>query len=359
MKRGSSVTRREFAAFAAGFLSLALAGCGGSPAGTGSAARAGSGGAARDAGGAAVRVASLKGPTSIGLVPFMDKVSQEAGDGGGSADDLENTYAFEISAAADEIVPKIIKGDIDIALLPANVASVLYSKTGGGVAVLDINTLGVLHVVTGDASVAAFDDLAGRTVYLTGKGTTPEYVMNYLLAAAGIADEVALEFKSEATEVVSALVADPAAVGVLPEPFKTAALVQNEALSSPISLADVWDEQAGDDGSELVTGVTCVRCDFAEAHPGAVSEFVAEHRASARAVASDPAAWAQGVVDAGIVAKAPIAQKAIPGCNIVCITGDEMRTALSGYLDVLYSADPSSVGGKLPDEDFYLIDVAG
>lgn len=347
MKNMDFMTRRGFVAMAAGGLSLVVSGCAGSPAGSGSA----SGSAAvsdSDSEPVAVRVASLKGPTSIGLVPFMDQAG---------AGELENDYDFTITAAADEIVPLVVKGDLDIALVPANVASVLYNKTEGEVAVLDINTLGVLNVVTGDASITSFEDLAGRTVYLTGKGTTPEYVMNYLLNAAGIADSVALEFKSEATEVVSALVADPAAVGVLPEPFKTAALVKNEALSSPVSLADVWAQYAGEDGSQLVTGVTVVRREFAEEHPEAVAEFLREHAASAEAVVADPEAWAQGVVDAGIVEQAAVAAKAIPGCNIVCLSGTEMYDALSGYLEVLYEADPASVGGALPDEDFYLTDV--
>lgn len=154
-----------------------------------------------------VHVASLKGPTSMGLVQFMDR----AADG-----ETDNEFDFAISTAADEIVPKVIQGDVDIALVPANVASVLYNKTEGAVQVIDINTLGVLNVVTGDASVASFGDLAGHTVYMTGKGTTPEYVMNYLLERAGLTGQVTLEFKSEPTEVLSALLADPSAVGVLP-----------------------------------------------------------------------------------------------------------------------------------------------
>ena len=233
----AEMTRRGFAsALAAGALSLALAGCGGGAAGAGSAA----GSAATVAEPVEVHVASLKGPTSIGLVQFMD----QAADG-----ETDNEFDFAINTAADEIVPKVIQGDIDIALVPANVASVLYNKTEGAVQVIDINTLGVLNVVTGDASVASFGDLAGHTVYMTGKGTTPEYVMNYLLERAGLTGQVTLEFKSEPTEVLSALLVDPSAVGVLPEPFKTAAIAKSEGkLSAPVSLTDVWDELAGDTG---------------------------------------------------------------------------------------------------------------
>lgn len=271
-----------------------------------------------------------------------------------SAGGLAADYDILMTAAIDEVVSGVVKGDVDIALLPANVASVLYAKTGGAVVALDVNALGVLHLVTGDAGVRRFGDLAGRAVYLTGKGATPEYVVRHLLELSGIASSVSLEFKSEPTEVVSILAADPSAAGVLPQPFATAAVSRTPALAAPIALADVWSEVAGADGSRLVAGVTIARRAFAGEHPGVIDEFLAAHAQSASAVTADPAAWAQDVVDAGIVDDPAIAEAAIPGCGVVCLTGTDLESALSGYLAVLASADPASVGGALPDSDFYL-----
>lgn len=343
------VNRRAFIASAglgAASLGALLAGCGSAPAENGSTAGSApaEAGSAEASKGVEVHVASLKGPTSIGLVTFMDQAK--------NPDMFTNSYDFQIMTAADEILPLVIKGDIDIALIPANAASVLYNKTEGGIVCLDINTLGVLSVVTGDTSVASFADLAGRTVYLTGKGTTPEYTMNYLLDAAGIADSVTLEFKSEAAEVVSVLAADATAVGVLPQPFVTAALTKNDALSAPVDLTDVWARYA-EEGSQLVTGVTVVRNEFLDEHPQAVTEFVVSQAASVDTVNDDPATAAPLVVEAGIIDAEPVAEKAIPACHLVCITGSEMQEALSGYLKVLYDADPASVGGALPEDLFY------
>lgn len=181
--------------------------------------------------------------------------------------------------------------------------------------------------------------------------------MNYLLERAGLTGQVTLEFKSEPTEVLSALLADPSAVGVLPEPFKTAAIAKSEGkLSAPVSLTVAWDELAGDTGSRLLTGVTVVRRAFAEEHPEAVAEFLHCHAASVKAVNAVPADWAPAVVDAGIVDSATIAEKAIPGCMLVCQTGKDMKAALGGYLQVLADADASAVGGKLPADDFYYME---
>lgn len=290
-----------------------------------------------------VRVGSLSGPTTIGMVSFMDKAD---------AGETNNTYEFTVSGAADEIVPSLIKGDLDIALVPANVAATVYNKTDGGVSVIDINTLGVLYVVTGDDSIKTFDDLAGKTIYMTGRGQTPEYVMNFLLDQAGIKDQVTIEYKSEAAEVVSALAADPNATAVLPQPYATVAQSRVEGLQAVIDLNDVWDNYAGD-GSRLVTGVTVVRNEFLEEHPEAVQEFLDGQAASVDTVNGDPTAAADLVVKRGIIDNAQVAAKAIPECSLVCLTGTEMQDALSGYLQVLYDADPTSVGGTLPGDDFY------
>lgn len=296
-----------------------------------------------------VRVASLKGPTSIGLASFIESAStQESAASAG----LKNTYTFTMATAADEVLPAIIKGDIDIALIPANAAAVLYNKTEGGISVIDINTLGVLNVVTGDASIAQFSDLAGKTVFMTGKGTTPEYTMNYLLGKAGIADQVTLEFKAEPTEVVQALSADPTAVGVLPQPFATAAGIKNEALKAVIDLNDVWATYS-EGASQMVTGVTVVRNEFLAEHADAVAEFVTQHAKSVDAAVADPAGVAPLVVKAGIIDAEPVAAKAIPSCHLVCLTGKDITGALPGYLQTLFDSDPASVGGKMPADDFY------
>lgn len=357
-----NMTRREAIASlgSAGLLAL-LAGCSSASqqaSGNANASQNGNG-AQQASDDVVVRVASLKGPTTIGLVKMMDETGGIPSDGGdlSSAGEAQQgsgiTYAYQMSSSPDEVLPLVVQGTADIACVPSNVGAVLYNKTNGGVKVIDLNTLGVLSVVTGDSSITQFEDLAGHTVYISGKGSSPEYVMNYLLDKAGIADQVTLEWKSEHTEVASELAADATAVGVLPQPFTTATLAQNSSLSAPVSLTDVWNRYAGDSGSKFVMGVTIVRSEFAEQHPAAVTDFLGRHAASVKAVNDDPASAAPLVVDAGIVAKEPIAEKAIPACNVVCITGDEMEDGLKGYLEVLYDADASSVGGTLPGDDFY------
>ncbi|MBQ8232806.1 MAG: ABC transporter substrate-binding protein [Lachnospiraceae bacterium] len=294
-----------------------------------------------------IRIGSLKGPTSMGLLFLM----QEAEAGG-----AEGNYAFTMATQADEVLPLMVKGEMDIALVPANVASVLYNKMQGQLAVIDINTLGVLYMVTGDSTIESVEDLKGRTIYLTGKGTTPDYVLHYILSENGMTEaDYTLEYKSEASEVAALLAEKPEAVGLLPQPFVTAACIQNEALKVVLDMNEEWAELQGEDGSRMVTGVTVVRKEFLEEHEAAVKVFLKEHEESTGAINDDAQAGASLAVAAGIVAKEPIAQKAIPECNITCIQGEEMKQALSGYLEVLFEQNPESVGGALPDEGFYYI----
>lgn len=304
-------------------------------------------GCGRQAGPGAVRVGGLKGPTSMGLV-FLQ---EQARDGQAAQE-----YAFTMAAAADELLPLMIKGELDIALIPANVAGVLYNKTEGGISVIDINTLGVLYLVSGDNTVDSMESLRGRTIYLTGRGTTPDYVLQYLLKANGIdLSECTLEYRSEATEVAALLVEQPQAVGLLPQPFVTVACARNEALGVALDLNEQWELAQGEGGSSMVTGVTVVRNAFLQEYPEAVVRFLEEHAASVLSIQEDPDQGAVLVTAAGIVAEEPTARQAIPRCNITYIDGAEMRQALSGYLQVLFEQDPAAVGGALPGADFYYI----
>lgn len=286
-------------------------------------------------------VGSLKGPTSMGLVQFMSEEEKAE----------EPAFTFEMVTASDELSAKFTGGEMNIALLPANMASILYNKTEGNVQVIDINTLGVLYLVTADSSVTSVADLKGKTVYSTGKGQTPEYVFNYLLEANGLTSEdVNVEFKSEATEVVSTLSQDETAIGILPQPFATVACQQNEKLAMVADLTEEWDKTGN---GTLVTGVTVVKKEFAQENPEAVERFLEGHQASVEFVNENVAEAAELVASYGIVEKAAVAEKALPKCNITCVTGEEMKTALSGYLQVLYDQNQESVGASLPGDDFY------
>lgn len=295
-----------------------------------------------------IRVGGLKGPTTMGLVKLMDDAANGLS---------ENNYEFTMVTAADELTALVASGQVDIALLPANVASILYQKTEQNISVIDINTLGVLYLVSSDTSIQSIEDLKGKTVYLPGKGTTPEYALRYLIAAAGLSEtDVTLEFKSEATEVASILAEYPSSIGLLPQPFVTVALSQNEALSIVLDLTQCWDSlQTSDEPSRLVTGVTIVSNDFLSAHSDLVNLFLKEHEASILFTHKDPKAASALIAEAEIVAKAPLAQKALPYCNIRFLGGEDMKNALEGYLSVLFEQNPASVGGTLPDDAFYYI----
>lgn len=289
----------------------------------------------------ALRIGSLKGPTSLGLLSMMEQTSLP--------------YTYTMATTADEILPLMIKGELDIALIPANVASVLYNKMEGELTVIDINTLGVLYLVSADTSITSFADLAGKTIYLTGKGSTPDYALQYLLTQNGVdLSSVVLEYKSEATEVAAVLAENPEAYGFLPQPFVTSACMQNESLQVLLSASDAWDEVS--DGSRMVTGVTVIRNEMLASAPEAVKQFLEEHAKSTSAVMENVDHAAALAVEQGIIAKEPIAKKAIPECNLVTITGEEMKEALSGYLNVLYELDPTSVGGALPTDSFYYVE---
>ena len=291
-----------------------------------------------------VRIAGLKGPTTMGLVHLlsMEKAGTAALD-----------YDLQLYGAADEIVPKLIKGELDLAAIPANLAATLYQKTNGGIQVLAVNTLGVLYVVEKGNTVHSFADLKGRTILSTGKGTTPEYVLRYLLQKNGLDPDkdVKIEYYSEASEVTAQMAAAKKdAIAVLPQPYVTAAQMKDADLRVVLDLTKEWNKVCG---TQLITGVTVVRTSYAEEHPDVVQAFLTDYEKSVNAANTDIDGTAALCEEVGVVAKAAIAKKALPQCNIVFRRGEEMKKDISAYLQVLYDASPAAVGGKLPDDSFY------
>ncbi len=293
---------------------------------------------------ASFSIAALKGPTAMGLVKLM----QESENGETSGND----YTFTLAGSADEVTPALVKGELDMACVPANLAAVLYNKTEGALEVLAVNTLGVLYIVENGESVQSIADLKGQTIVAAGKGSTPEYVLRYLLAQNGIDpdNDVTIDWKSEHSECVAAMASGQATIALLPQPFVTVAQSKIEGLRMALDLNAEWD--ALDNGSGLITGVIVARREVVEENPAAVNEFLKEYAASVDWVNTNTADAAALIGEYGIV-DAAVAEKALPYCNIVCLTGADLLEALPGYLEVLYNADAAAVGGEMPDNSFY------
>ena len=293
-----------------------------------------------------MRVSGLNGPTTMGMVKLIDDSNNQK---------ANNDYTFTIAGTADEITPLLVKGELDIAAVPCNLASVLYNNTEGQIQILAVNTLGVLYLVEKGDSVNSIADLAGKTIYMTGKGNTPEYTVRYILEENGLAvdKDVKIEWKNEANEIVALMQStDEDIIAVLPQPFATVAQTQVEGLRTIMDLNDAWEALGVE--SQIITGVIVARKDFVEQYPEHVNSFLEEYAASIDYVNNNTAEAAQLVENVGIV-KAAIAEKALPNCNIVYLGGEDMKVAVSGYLQVLYDQNPKAIGGNLPGDDFYYL----
>lgn len=286
----------------------------------------------------------ISGPTGIGAVNLMS--ADEAGTAKGD-------YEFTVVTAPTEIVAKISNKEADIAAVATNMASTIYNKTNGGVTVLAVNTLGVLNVLTNGTEINTLADLKGKKVYTTGQGANPEYVIDYLLEKNGVNPDtdVDLQFKAEGTELVSVWATDPTAVIIAPQPVASSVLAKYKGSKLAIDLTDEWDKVG--ENSALMMGCVIVRNEFLNANKATVDLFLEEYEASIKKATEDLDGTAALCEKYGIVAKAAVAKKAIPASNICFVTGNEMKTKLSGYLAVLFAADKKAVGGKLPADDFY------
>lgn len=297
----------------------------------------------------AVKITALKGSTGMGIAKMIsDEKNKE-----------DKKYDINIANSIDEITPKLVNKEIDIAAVPSNLASILYNNNGGEIKTLAVNTLGVLYIVENGNTVNNLEDLKGKTIYSSGKGATPEYALNYVLKENGINPDkdLKIEYKSEHTECLSALLNDKNGIALLPQPFVTIALTKNENLRVALDLTKEWDALNKDkkDGSALITGVVVARKEFIDKYPQKVKNFLEEYKKSVDFTNNNIEEASKLIGENGIV-QAEVAKMAIPKCNITFIDGKDMKDKLSGYLKVLYDANQKSVGGKMPSDDFYYIE---
>ena len=288
----------------------------------------------------------LSGTTGVGIAPMINDVKN-----GNAA----LNYNIEVASSADMINPGLIQGEVEIAALPTNVASVLYNKTGGKVMVAAVNTKGVLYLLENGETVKSFADLKGKTVYLPGQGSNPEFIFRYLVEKNGlvIGKDVMVDYTyGSPDELATAITSGLVSLAVLPEPKVTAIKSQNNAVRSALDFTAEWNKVS--DG-ELMQGCIVVQKSFAEEHPAELAQFLKDYEASIQFVNNNIDEAATMIEAAGIIPKAPLAKKALPACNICFMTGEEMKTSLNSFFKVLFDMAPASIGGAMPDDGIYYL----
>lgn len=291
-----------------------------------------------------MKVDTLKGPTGLGMLKMMQDTDAKT---------AANDYRFTLDSDPTAAVAKLTSGEVDMAGLPTNLAAALYKKTGGKMQLLEINTLGVLHVVTNGEAVKSVKDLKGKTVYSSGQGSVPEYAFNYILKQNGLTPgkDVKVVYASEHAEVVTKLLSGEAKVAVLPEPFVTQALAKCKTAKLALNLTDEWNKVVKD-GSVLTMGCIVVRKEFADTRKEAITKFLQEYKESSDYTNQNPA-QAGKLAEKYLSMPAAVATKAIPNCGITFLDGAEMKAKVQPFLKIMYQENPKSVGGALPDDGLY------
>lgn len=296
-----------------------------------------------------VNVGLIMGPPSMGLGYFMSEAEKG---------NTQNNYSFDLAGVDyTKVVASLNQGDYDIATLPSNVAAIAYNNEHmkEDVKVISIGNLGLLYVLTTDPTISTFEDLKGRTVYSIGEGGPPEYTFNYVLEQAGMEDDVNFSFRATPFEVLNLLQEEENAVALLPQPFVEVAKLLVPDLRVAIDITETWDSLNVDSEAQSVTTVTVVRKDFLAQHEQAVLEYLDMAKKSTDYVLAnldEAAAWTEKYET---FLNPEIAKEAIPKSSIHTITGEEMKSIFSGFLQIIYDFDPEAVGGKMPEDDFYYI----
>jgi len=276
-------------------------------------------------------VATLAGPTGMGMIELIKS----------------DEYDVQVLTSPDQITPKIINGEVSVAAIPSNLASVLYNKMEGGVKVLSVNTMGVLYILEKGDSIGCIGDLDGKTIYATGQGATPEYVLNEVLAQNNV--NATVEFMGAHADLANAVAAGEIEYALLPEPFVSVVTAKNPDINVRVNVNEAWKQMTGTD---LPMGVTVLVGDIAD-NEAAVSKLIEDYSASVNYVNNETDEAAADIEESGILSSAAVAKNAVPRCAISFVTGQDAKAMLTEYLSIMFESAPKSIGGALPDDEFY------
>ncbi|WP_313346167.1 ABC transporter substrate-binding protein [Sedimentibacter sp.] len=289
-----------------------------------------------------ITIAGLKGPTSIGMIKMIDENAL-------NTDKYNVNYVAE--SAPDALTGKIINGEIQISSVPINLASVLYNKTGGKIQLMAVNTIGNFYIV-GTDDIQSIDELEGKTLGMSAKGSTPDFAMNYLLNQNNISDKVELDYAMDHATMAQSVIAEDTKIALLPQPFVTQTIMKNNNVNILVDLNEAW-KIATDNKSQLYTGAIIVNKEFAENNKDFVKEFLKQYESSVKWVLENQKDASLLVEKNEIMPSAAVVEKAIPYCGIVYEPADKVKDGLNEFYKILFDSDPASVGGKMPDEGFY------
>lgn len=284
-----------------------------------------------------IKIANLKGPSGIGMVQLMESPDK---------------YEITTYQSPDEVVGKIITGEVDIAAVPSNLGAVLYNKLNGDVILLGTSTLGILCILENGDSIKKISDLKGKTIVASGKGGSPEFILNQLLLDSGIdpVNDLEINWLLNHSDVASTLMAKEGTIALLPQPFTTIVSEKNPKVGIKVDLNEEWEKSQG---VSLPMGVVIAQKSFVEGKGSDLSIFLKDYAASVEFVHSDVDAAARLVSKYGIIDDETIAKKAIPQCNIVFISALDGKEGLKNFYEIIGAMDSKSIGGNLPDEEFY------
>lgn len=291
-----------------------------------------------------IRVAALNGPTGMGMVKLIEDSNEGK---------TKLNYDFTLTSSPNDLNGKIINGEVDIAAVPTNLAMVLYNRTEGQVQLAAVNTLGVLYLLENGDSISTIEDLKGKTVNVSGKGSMPDFLFQYLLNKNNlrVEEDVIVDFTLEHADLGGAVAEEDVDIALLPQPHVTTAMMKNENVKIALDITKEWEKAS--DGKELIMGVIIVQKEFAENNKELLDKFLDEYKQSVNFANSNIDEAATLVEKHGILPNAQVAKNAIPYSNIVYRDASEAKESLQEIYEILYSFEPNSIGGKIADDEFY------
>jgi|LGOV01.1.fsa_nt_gb NitT/TauT family transport system substrate-binding protein len=260
--------------------------------------------------------------------------------------------AYECVKSPDLMASKIMSGEIDIALVPSNLAIKMYNK-GIDYKYAATGVWGVLYIISSE-DITTWEDLKGKEINIIGRGLTPDIVTRYLLKANGLEPDKDVKFNyvNGASELAQLFISGESTLSIMPEPMLSKVMMKKCDTKIVLDLQEEWTKVSGNNDSYPQAGIF-IKNELIENHPELVEEFLLKYEESIKWVNENPSLAGEYSEEFKTGLNAELVKKAIKRSNISYKNAIDSEKALISYYEVLLNFSPDTIGGKLPDDNFY------
>lgn len=275
--------------------------------------------------------------------------------------ELADEVEFILWSNPDQLRALALNGKVDFIAMPTNVAANLYNR-GAPLKLLNISQWGALWMISRDPNMKTLADFKGQEIAIPFRADMPDIVFTHLAERQGLTPnkDFKLNYTATPMDAMQLLIMRRIDHALLSEPAVSMALRKTKSfpvsliapeLHRSVNLQQEWSRVMGTEARIPQAGIA-VMGNKAD-NPQLVARFEEAYAQATRWCQENQQKCAEEVAAKIPMLSAEAVADALAAQGNYYATAFDAQQELEAFLEILLAKQPASVGGKLPNADFY------